>query len=462
MANFGALSSIGLGSSGALSYDIIDKLRKVDEDAQIKPIDRQIEDMKRREESLAKIRTMTASLKGTLFDLSDSVLFAKRTVDVTGSDIEVSVEDGTKAQEIDVTVKNLAKSDIKQTKGFASDTAVVTTVDTDMTVTIDGRSTTFTVAANTTLADLKEQINNEMGGRVDATILNTGGAEPYRLVLKTTQTGADQAMSFSFDDGDPNTTNDDFLDLTIASANVQDAEDALFTFNGVDITRASNSVDDLVAGMTITLKDETGAGNHISIKQDNEGIADRVEAFVDGYNTLMSELGIVTKYDPDTKETGIFQGDGTITSLKLSVSRIALDIAPNGKGLADFGIEVNRDGVMSFDRSALIGALESDTDTVSETFAGTQEEPGVFLALKNYLSDAATARDSLLANLDTQLKEREERLQERRTRALDSIETKYDVMAKRFAAYDAIIGQLNSSFQSLQSMIDAQIAAAKK
>jgi len=236
-------------------------------------------------------------------------------------------------------------------------------------------------------------------------------------------------MSFSFDDGDPNTANDDFLDLTLASASVQDAEDALFTFNGVDITRASNSVDDLVPGMSITLKDETGAGNHISIKQDNEGIADQVEAFVNEYNTLMSELGIVTKYDPDTKETGIFQGDSTITSLKLSISRIALDIAPNGKGLADFGIDVNRDGVMSFDRNALISALESDTDTVSETFAGTEEEPGVFLSLKNYLADAATDRDSLLVNLDTQLKEREERLQDRRTRTLESIETKYEVMA---------------------------------
>ncbi len=461
MANFGALSSLGLGSSGALSYDIIDKLRKVDEDAQIKPLDSQIEDMKKRGAELNKIVTMTASMKSSLFDLSDSVLFAKRTVDVNGSDVEVSVEDGTKAQDMEVTVKNLARADIKQTKGFASDTSVVTTVDTDMTINMNGQAVTFTVTAGTTLKGLKDLINEKMGGKVDATILNTGGTDPFKLVLKTTETGADQAMSFSFDDGNAATTNDDFLDLTLPAANVQDARDALFTFNGIDIVRSSNTVSDLVVGMTLALKNEGTTPNRISIKQDNEGIADRVEEFVTQYNDLMSELGAVTKYDAENKSAGIFQGESTIVSLKLSLSQMALGTAPNGKGLADYGIEVTRDGVMSFDRSKLISALESDTQTVSDTFAGDENSPGIFASLKNYLSDAATKKDSLLSNLDTSLKEREKSLEERRARALASIDTKYEVMAKRFASYDALIGKLNASFQSLQSMIDAQYAASK-
>ncbi|BDY12854.1 flagellar filament capping protein FliD [Hydrogenimonas cancrithermarum] len=462
MADFGALSSLGLGSGGALSYDIIDKLRKVDEDAQIKPLDGQIETVKSKETELAKIITMTASLKSSLFDLSDPVLFAKRTVHVTGDNIEVEVEDGTKAQEIDITVKELARADIKQTKGFASDSAVVTTVDTDMTITIDGQATTFTVAANTTLKDLKELINEKMGGSVEATLLNTGGTDPYRLILKTAETGADQAMSFSFDDGDPNTADDDFLNLTAPEANVQDARDALFTFNGVDIVRSSNTVDDLVVGLTLELKSEGTSANHLSITQDNEGIADRVQFFVDQYNELIGTLDTDTKYDAENKTAGIFQGDSTITSLKLSITRIALGVAPNGKGLADFGIDVTRDGIMSLDKEKLVSSLEKETESVQETFAGSDERSGIFLNLKNYLDDAAVGRDSLLSNLDTQFKERQKSLEERRDRALASIEAKYEVMAKRFAAYDALIGKLNSSFQSLQSMIDAQLAAAKK
>ncbi|WP_353661720.1 flagellar filament capping protein FliD [Hydrogenimonas sp. SS33] len=461
MANFGALSSLGLGSSGALSYDIIDKLRKVDEENQIKPIDSQIADMKKREEELAKITTMAATLKSSLFELSDSVLFAKRTVDVTGSDVAVEVEDGAAAQEIDVTVKNLAKAAIDQTKGFASKESVVTTVDTDMTIDIDGGSTTFTVAAGTTLSQLKEQIAEEMKGKVDVTLLNTGGDEPWRLVLKSSETGADQAMSFSFDDHDANTAGDDFLALTAPEASVQSAADALFTFNGVDITRPSNTVGDLVVGVTFTLKNEGTSPNHISIKRDDEAITAKVQDFVDRYNTLMGELTAATKYDPETKKAGILQGESEVVSLKLSVARLALGTAPDGKGLADYGIDVTREGVMSFDSSKLQSALKNDVDEVSQTFAGTEEKPGVFLQLKNYLSDAATDRDSLLSNLDDRLKAREKSLEKRKERAQQTIETRYDVMAKRFAAYDALIGKLNASFQSLQSMIDAQANAKK-
>ncbi|MCF6200747.1 MAG: flagellar filament capping protein FliD [Hydrogenimonas sp.] len=456
MADYGSLSTLGLGSSGALNYDIIDKLRQVDEDAQIKPLDSQLEDMQNKQTELAKITTMTASLKSSLFELSDSVLFAKRSVEVTGSDIEAFVEDGTKAQQIDISVKSLAREDIKQTKGFAADTSVVTTVDTDMAIDIGGESTTFTVAAGTTLAELKDLINEQMGGSVEATILNTGGTDPYRLVLKSTQTGADQAMSFSFDDGDPNTANDDFLDLTLASANVQDAADALFTYNGIDITRSSNTIDDLVVGMTLTLKGESGAANRIDITQDNEAIADKVEEFVNQYNELMSELSAVTKYDPESKTAGIFQGDSTIVSLKLTISQLSMGLAPNGHGLADFGIEVNRDGVMSLDRDRLISSIENDQELVSNTFAGTDSEPGIFASLKDYLSTAATDSDSMLSGLDESLREREKALELRRERTLASLDNKYEIMAQKFAAYDAMIGKLNASFQSLQSMIDAQ------
>ncbi len=461
MANFGALSSLGLGSNGALNYDIIDKLRKVDEENQIKPIDNQIADIQKREEELAKITTMAATMKSSLFELSDSVLFAKRTVDVTGSDIEVSVEDGAAAQEIDVTVKNLAKAAIDQTKGFASKESVVTTVDTDMTISIGGKDATFTVTAGTTLEALKEQIAEEMNGKVDVTLLNTGGDEPYRLILKSSETGADQAMSFSFDDHDANTADDDFLALTAPEASVQDAADALLTFSGVDILRSSNTIDDLLVGVTFTLKNESTSTNHISIKRDDEAITAKVQDFVDQYNGLMGELTAATKYDPETKKAGILQGESEVVSLKLSVARLALGTASNGKGLADYGIDITRDGVMSFDSSKLQEALQNDVDEVSQTFAGTEEKPGVFLQLKNYLSDAATDRDSILSNLDERFKAREKSLETRKERALQTIETRYAVMAKRFAAYDALIGKLNASFESLQSMIDAQANANK-
>jgi len=451
MADIGALSTLGLGSNGALSYDIIDKLKAVDQDAIIKPLDKKIENSQNRELVFQDIVTMLNNMEASLFELAGPILYDARSVDVTGSDISATVLDGAAVQEVDIQVKQLAKTDIKQTKGFATTDTVVTNTDTDMTITINGVDTTFTVTAGTTLTELKDQINSAMGGQVNVTLLNTGAAtDPYRLILKTTETGANQAMSFSF------SNNNDFLDLTATSASLQDAQDAIINVDGVDITRSSNTISDAISGVTLTLNSVSTSTNHLSITQDNEGIADKVQAFVDQYNELTTKLSNVTKYDPETKETGVFQGDSTIEGIKRKLTTIVSEIAPNGKILANFGIEVDKDGVMSFNRSTFINALGTDTETIKATFAGDTTAPGIFADLKNYLADA-TKFGGTLSKYDQYLKDTIQSLEDQKTKALERINNKYTIMAKQFMAYDSIIAKMNASFNSLSMIINAQI-----
>ncbi|WP_300363905.1 flagellar filament capping protein FliD, partial [Hydrogenimonas sp.] len=330
MAEFGALSSLGVGS-GVLTYDVIDKLRKADEKTIIEPIDKRIEKMEKQEEELNTLVTKTAALKSSILDLSDSVFLAKRTVDISGDDIDITAEDGVPVQEIDITVNQLAKANIDQSKGFATKETIVTTSDTTMTISIDGSDFTLDVAAGTTLEELMQLINDETNGKVTASIFNTGGTDPYSLIIKSAETGAAQTIGYSFGGGD-------FLSMT----NVQAPQDAEFVFNGISITRSSNLVDDLVYGMTLTLKQaDPSASNHVSIKQDNEAIAESVQAFVDAYNDFMTEITTATKYNKETKTVGIFQGEGTINGLKYGVNNIVLGMTPDG-GLPDIGITVDR------------------------------------------------------------------------------------------------------------------------
>jgi len=444
MADMGALSTLGLGS-GVLNYDIIDKLKAVDQDAIIAPLDKKIEDGQNKELVFQDIVNM-------LFELAGPVLYGARSIDVTGSDVSATVLDGAAVQEVDVQVKQLAKADIKQTKGFASTDTVVTDTDTDMTITIDGVDTTFTVTAGTTLTELKDQISNAMGGQVNVSLLNTGDStDPYRLILKTTETGANQAMSFSF------SNSNDFLDLTAASASLQDAQDAIINVDGVDITRSSNTINDAISGVTLTLNSVSTSTNHLSITQDNEGIADKVQAFVDQYNELTTKLSNITKYDPETKETGVFQGDSTIEDIKRKLTTIISEIAPNGEILANFGIDVDKDGVMSFDRYKFINTLETDTEKIKATFAGDPTAPGIFADLKSYLEDA-TKFGGTLSKYDEYLKDNIKNLEDQKTKALDRIDSKYEIMAKQFMAYDAMIAKMNASFNTLSMMIDVQIA----
>ncbi len=445
MAQTGALSSLGLGSQGALSYDVIDKLRAADEKMMIEPIDKKLETVQKKQTELDTIVTLAASFKTAISDLSDSTLFAKRSATVTGDDISVSVQDGADVQSFDITVKQLAKPQIDESKGFAStSTALIAADDSDdtFTITTDGKDYTFDITAgSTTLEDLKDAINDGMSDSVTASILNVGGSDPYKLVLKSAQTGASHTMSYSYG-------SNDFLSFS----SVQGAQNAAFTYNGIDVTRESNEIDDLVNGVTINLLKENSSGvNRVDITQDIEGIADEMSQMADAYNALISELDSATKYDATTKEAGLFQGENTITSLRREISDIVLSTDPSGHGLSDYGIDVTKDGVMTFDKSAFEEQLKSDPAAAETLF--TDSDTGIFNRLDEYLASEATRSNSVLHNFDDYLGTSEDSLQEQRVRMVELLDARYGVMAAKFAAYDEMINQFNASFASLQQQI---------
>ncbi|SFO92081.1 flagellar filament capping protein FliD [Hydrogenimonas thermophila] len=452
MADLGALSSLGIGS-GTLTYDIIDKLKNADIETQITPIDNKISEIKEKESNLTTITTLTSTLKTAVVDLADSSFFEKRKVSVSGKDVTVKANDGVAVQDINLKVTQLAQTEIEQSKGFATETSSVVDKDTTMTISIDGTAYDINVKAGTTLEELRDQINESTDGNVVASILNTGGDNPYSLILKSSNTGADQAIDISYDDGDPATTNDDFLSFTT----VQNAQDALFEFNGVNVTRATNTVDDLVIGVTFELTGTSGEDNRISIERDVEGIADMVSEFVSAYNSWNSNLTEATKFDPDGGTSGIFQGDSTIRRLLSDVKYALFNSEIDGKGAGTYGITVNEDGILSFDRTVFIDELNSDPEKAVEVF--TSDIGGVFSSLNDTLKNATDMSTGYLGIYEEQLKREEDHLSEERERSLEMLNKRYDIMAMQFAAYDEMISNMNTSYQSLQMAIDAQLSS---
>ena len=457
MAEFGALSSLGLGSN-VLNYDVIEKLRNADEERMVAPIDRRLEILQNKKSELSTITTLTSTLKSTVMNLSDGVIFAKRSIEVSGETVTAEVKDGVLPQDLSVKVKTLAKRDIWQSQGFTTENVSIVDHDTTMTISVNGIDYSLDVEAGTTLSELRDMLNEKGKGTFQASILNVGGDTPYTLVLKSMKTGADQTVSVTYDDGD-DTTEDDFLALN----NVQTPSDASFTYNGIEITRSSNTIEDLVTGMTLhLLKEDPDATTNISIKQDVEGIADSLQEFIDAYNGWFSEMTSATKYNPETKAAGIFQGENTMNSLKTEVARALNTVTAEGKGLASFGMDITRDGIVTFDRNTFIDALKSDPEGVEKSLVGTDEKPGAFKKIDETLAMATNGFRGSLTLFDAQLSDRQSRLEKEKERTLAYLDSRYDTMAKRFASYDEMIAKFNASFQSLQQMIDAQVVAAKK
>ena len=636
-----ALNSLGLGSQGAINYDIIDQLRGVDDSTQVKPLEAKITKNGVLQSDLSVLTTSTASLKSVTSSLSNETTYLKRSANVTGTSASVTAAAGTTIQDISIDVANLAKKDIYESRSFALKTSTFSAGADTIDLSIGDKTYSIDVDATTTLTQFKDKVFDETDGKISASILNVGGDDPYKLIVQSTNTGEDNAVTISsangsalslglanyeytgdtagtfsntngdtltfningtdynidVDDGDTatdisnkivtqlgdvlNSTVDNGVlklesldgNMSISSLNgsdvtfglntmatptqshhIQNATDASFKFNGVDITRKSNSFDDLVVGLSITLND-AGVSN-ASITQDTTEISSNIDSFVTKYNELMSKLNEATKYDSDKKIAGNFQNVSQIKTLKADINRQLLSVDDKGRSLSDYGIELNSSGILEFDSSVFDSKMSTDSKGLEGFFRGSTKVfqtsiTGSALsgsidftsgdltingqdivvnlnndsdsqnveALKNAINEAnitgvqATLNtagtgiklisdagydiavtgdatkltsaglnvgttdgnsettdgyftkfndllagyiigDSATLNLyETQLQTKNSSLVAEKAKTTKMLDTKYDVMAKKFASYDGMIGQLNSQFQSLSMMI---------
>jgi len=181
-SSLGALSSLGLGSKGALSYTTIDKLKKADEASIITPIDDKITADKSKEAALDKLTTLLATLKGSTSALSYDTIYSQTSVTADGTSASATAQSGVSNQTITLNVNNIATNDIQESKSFASATSTFTSSNDTLKFALQGGSSfSINVGATTTISDLA----------------HVGGTNPYKLVIKSTATGASNAITVS-------------------------------------------------------------------------------------------------------------------------------------------------------------------------------------------------------------------------------------------------------------------------
>ena len=196
-SDFGILSSLGIGS-GVLTSNVIDKLKKADEEVMVKPLEDKLDLIKKRDKALTQFITIASTVKGDIIDLAEGTAFAKVSTNVSGSSVSVIANDGVKPQNFDINVESLAKNDIYESTGFASLDTQITSKDATIHIGVGGATVNLNLKAGTTLSELKDTINNANIG-ITAQIINTGiGDNPYKLILKADDTGKDNTIHFDY------------------------------------------------------------------------------------------------------------------------------------------------------------------------------------------------------------------------------------------------------------------------
>lgn len=344
-------------------------------------------------------------------------------------------------------------------------------------------------STNNTLAGVRDAINKAGASTgVSATIITDD--QGSRLVLSSSKMGDGNDITVSAANADPaegnvsldaftysgppvapdvadyaGETDSAYIDAKAAyDAQITDAslgktlavaQSAKFTIDGLSVTRDSNSINDVVSGLSFELKAE--GSTNLTVTRDEAGVQGNVKKFVDAYNTLMNfintETKVTTVTETDAPVTGALVGDSSVRSL-INTIRSEL-VSPQGEGairaLADMGITTKKDGTLEMDAAKVEKAIKSNFEDVAAYFtgdAGLASRMGA--RLKPYtdaggiLESRTDALQGTIDKVDTQ--------KEELTKRIAALEER---LYKQFNAMDTLVAQLTRTSDSLTQLFDS-------
>jgi flagellar hook-associated protein 2 len=336
-----------------------------------------------------------------------------------------------------------------------------------------------------TLQDIANSINKANAGVTASLIQSSGGT---RIAFYSTQTGSANSITF----GDPNSflktagvlnaggTVNDYtvtgLSDPLVGGKVQNAQDAIFTVNGLSVTNSTNTISNAIQGVSLTLN-APGESN-VTVTSDPTIAKNAVKAFIDAYNSAQDKISSYVSYDKTTKKAGILFGDQSVQSIQSSLRQKVASVITgpgNYKVLSDIGIATSsanygKSPDLVFDETKFMSALTKDAKSVANLFSASYmgstpvEDPnntdvngnsapihdGLSNMLKAYLNPFTKYGgiiDSTTGNFDQQIRDINIQIENLEERALAYEES----LKKKYASLEATLSGLKSQGDWLAS-----------
>ena len=438
--------------------------------------------------ALGQFRSALSTFQTALGKLNDPSLFEKRSASSSAADsVSIKADAKAGAGNYNVQVFNLAQTSKVALAGVdnASDSLGSGT----LTINVGDEALDIDLK-DASLTDIRDAINNAgKDSGLSATIVSDpSGASGSRLVLssETSGTGNDISVAVSSDasdelgrlafapaagadtDFEPPAAGDDPRAARVISY----SRDANLAIDGINLSSASNTIDDVIEGVSLTLKSAQSADAldkaetiKLSVSEDKGGVRKSITEFVDSYNAMLESVNKLTKVTPVGGEdseplAAALVGDSSVRSF-MSAIRGELGSAGNSEGvrmLSDLGITTQRDGTLAVDNTKLNKALDNNFDQVNSFFTG---------------------KDGLMARMESKVTPYTDKggVLDGRTKALQSTITSVDAQREshaarisklearlftQFNAMDMLVSQMSSTSSFLTAQLDSLPGVVKQ
>ena len=366
------LQALNIGS-GLNTTEIVDAIVAARRAPKETRINKQIETREVQVSSLSEIKNSLSSFQTNL-SLYRGI--NGLTLDNKGTSVVATITDASQAAEFshNIDVSSLATLQTIAFDGFSSASTNIGTGSlafefgtwSGSSFTSNGTNQTVNITTgNDTLEGIAASINDANMG-VTASIVQKS-ENNYALVIRSS-TGLDNAMRISVT---PDDVNDDLDELDFSTYNgakeVVAAANASLTLDGVSVSRSSNSITDLVDGVTLSLSSTTSSAETISASYDTETALLAAEGFIAELNAVVSLLRDKSARGSQTQAKGELPGDPLVFSLINQIKGITSEeivgFGSNPVFLANYGVLTNRDGSISVNATTFRKAYKADPDS---------------------------------------------------------------------------------------------------
>lgn len=393
-----AISSPGLGSNLDVS-SIVSQLMAIERQP-VNRLDVKEASYQAQVSAYGNIRSALSSFQGTVDALASASRFQTRTASSSDTTVATASASATaQSGTVNLDIVKVAQNQVLAAAGQASTTTSIGTGTsteirfefgtisggtltngqyTGATFSPDATALTGTVtidASNNSLAGIKDAINSA-GIGVKASIVGDGSANPYRLVLQSSTSGAAGSIKVTV-------TGDSALQGLLANdpsgtqalTQTAVAQNAELTVNGLSVTSKSNSLSDIVQGVTLNIV-KAGTAS-IAVGRDTSAAQKGVQDFVKSYNDLNGLLVSASAASPSTSagKTGSknpLNGDAAVRTIQAQLRSVLGESLGGGfslRSLSQVGITFQRDGTLALDSGKLSTAATTDPDALAALFA---------------------------------------------------------------------------------------------
>lgn len=322
---------------------------------------------------------------------------------------------------------------------------------------------------DTSLEAIRDKIN-AAGAGVTATIIND--ANGARLSIRSDETGAENGFRITAaetsDDGNA-ATGLSALGYTAQSASPMSrtltAINAKATINGISVESASNKLEGVADGLTLTLLQTTTSAVDVAVTADTDAVRKSIETFVSAFNDVANYIRDQTKYNADSKVAGTLQGDRMVTGLQSQLRDLVnQDSSASGTWarLSEIGISFSATGTLTISASKLDDAM-GDLGELRKLLAADGAD-GASSGFIDRFKDFATSVlgvEGAFENRNSSLKaqiESNQDSQERMEQRLSQTEAR---LLRQYQALDTMMANLTGTSDYLSQQL-AMIAANSK